>query len=503
MNTILKNSLRLALCLTAAAGLSCNLGAQIRLPVVIGDNMVLQQGKEVAIWGEGTPGRKISVKFGGQTVRTEVAQDSSWILRLAPMESSFEPRSMVISDGKTSLTLQNILVGEVWLASGQSNMEYRMDRKSNYLPPERGEDVQKRLFELGGDPRINVLFVERVIGVDTLPSDGWKSSDRESIAEVSAPAYFFALNLADSLNVPVGIISSSWGGSQIELWTASEVISSYVGSDPYIAPCFGIAPALYGSKFHSMIEPLIPYTLKGFLWYQGESNLLGNPVSFITYLDKQCLLMDSWRKLWGEEDLPFYHVQLAPYDYSRRKDPYPVSRDLLPRFWLMQQLLADLPHGGMALTIDLVDDTGDIHPPYKDEVGRRLALLALRNDYGRTDLTAKGPEFRCIEMLDGEIAVSFYNAAGLHTPDGKAPEGFELLTRTGRMLRPECRIDGEKVILVVPEGVEVGEVRFCWDESATTNLYNGAGLPAYPFIEYTGTAVWGSQDPELQDLWSR
>lgn len=193
----------LAICGTAAQ-------AQISLPKVIGDNMVLQQGKSVAIWGEGVPGKKVTVRFAGQSARATVAPDGKWSVSLAPMQASFEPRQMTISDGRSKVKLNDILVGEVWLASGQSNMEYRMDRPKNYVLQKHGEDVQKKVFEKGGDQRVRVLYVEKRNGTDTLPSDGWKKSSKENIAPISAPAYLFAIELADSLNVPVGVMSSSW-----------------------------------------------------------------------------------------------------------------------------------------------------------------------------------------------------------------------------------------------------------------------------------------------------
>ncbi len=272
--------------------------AQIGLPKVIGDDMVLQQGKEVAIWGTGIPGRKITVKFAGQTVRATADSAGNWSAKLAPMAGSFEPRQMSISDGRNTIRLKDILVGEVWLASGQSNMEYRMDRLKNYVLQKRGEDVQKRIFEQGGDSRVRVLYVEKRNGTDTLPSSGWHKSSRETVAPISAPAYLFAIELADSLNVPVGVMSSSWGGSSIEVWTPRKEILEYTASHPESAN-LRVRTSEFGSKFANMIAPMIPYTVRGFLWYQGESNFQNHPDRFKSYYDKQKILVNSWRSLWG------------------------------------------------------------------------------------------------------------------------------------------------------------------------------------------------------------
>lgn len=472
---------KILLCFAAAACLCCGSAqAQIGLPKIIGDNMVLQQGKEVAIWGTGVPGRRISVKFDGQNVRTTVGEDGKWMLHLAPMQASHEPGRMTISDGKTTVKLEGVLIGEVWLASGQSNMEYRMSRPANYVLQQRGEDIQAEVLEQGGDRRIRVLYVEKKVGTDTLPSQGWKPSTRETIAAVSAPGYLFAKTLADSLDVPVGIISSSWGGSEIEVWMPEEVISEYTAGHPE-SMNNRIRPSAFGSKFASMISPMIPYTIRGFLWYQGESNLIDNQESFVSYYDKQRLLVESWRELWGDSSLPFYYVQLAPYAYSQRRDRHPIGRNVLPQFWEIQQRLMDVPHTGMASTTDLVDRPGDIHPPYKHIVAYRLALWALRNEYGRSSLETLGPVFESAQVSEGKLELSFSHADGMKTSDGKPANWFQLIYSNGRSGSPEPVISGNKLIFSIPEGYRVEEIRFGWDETAMPNLMNGAGLPALPF----------------------
>ncbi len=473
----------------------CGAQAQIGLPKVIGDNMVLQQGKEVTIWGTATPGKTVTVKFAGQSAKAAVSPDGKWSVKLAPMPASFEPRQMSISDGRNTVKLKDILVGEVWLASGQSNMEYRMDRPKNYVLQKRGEDVQKRIFEQGGDSRVRVLYVEKRNGTDTLPSSGWHKSSRETVAPISAPAYLFAIELADSLNVPVGVLSSSWGGSAIEVWTPREKILEYTAAHPESAN-LRVRSSEYGSKFANMIAPMIPYTIRGFLWYQGESNFQNHPDRFKSYYDKQKLLIDSWRTLWGDDTLPFYYVQIAPHYYSQRESIYNVTRDMLPEFWELQYRLMDVPHSGMAATTDLVDEVSDIHPPYKHIVAHRLALWALRDLYGYKSLEVKGPELQSVTLGDGRIVLSFSHADGLKTSDGKSAQHFKIYQEYGKTLRPEPVISGNEVILEFDKGVNVAEVRYAWDECAVTNLCNAAGLPAKPFRYIFGCEPAGDDRDE-------
>lgn len=454
--------------------------AQISLPKVIGDNMVLQQGKPVAIWGQGVPGKRITVKFAGQSIRATVDADGNWTAELAPMTASFEPRQMSISDGRTSIRLKDILVGEVWLASGQSNMEYRMDRPASYVLQKHGKDVQEEIFGKGGDQRVRVLYVEKRNGTDTLPSDGWKKSSKESIAPVSAPAYLFAVELADSLNVPVGVMSSSWGGSSIEVWTPREDIMEYTAAHPDTKN-LRVRDREFGSKFANMIAPMAPYTLRGFLWYQGESNFQNHPDRFKSYYDKQKLLVETWRRTWGDDSLPFYYVQIAPHCYSQRESAYNVARDMLPEFWEVQYRLMEVPDCGMAATTDLVDEVGDIHPPYKHIVAHRLALWALRNEYGRSGIECLGPELQSVSLSGNTLTLNFTHADGLRTSDGEAVRWLKAYPDYGKTITPEAQIRGSEITVTLPQGFNIKEIRYAWDECAVTNLENASGLPAKPF----------------------
>lgn len=476
----MKARIILSILLTVAMAATSSAQQKLELPKVIGSNMVLQQGEAVRIWGQGIPGRKVRVSFDGQRKTAVVDADGSWSLSLDPMQADFTPKVMTVSDGKQRIRLENILVGEVWLAGGQSNMEYRMDRPKGYVLQKRGEDVQMEEYLKGGDERIRLLYVEKRRNVDTLPSKGWRTLSRESLGDMSAPAYFFAQTLADSLNVPVGVMSISWGGSAIEAWTPRDRALDFLRSHPD-SRNNSIRESEYGSMFASMIAPVIPYTVKGFIWYQGESNLINHPDNFHYYYDKQKLLVESWRELWGDESLPFYYVQLAPYTYSQRRDRYPATWDMLPQFWAIQQRLMDIPYSGMAPVLDLVDEPGDIHPPYKHVVGYRLALWALNKDYGRSYLETSGPVFKSARIEGDEIVLQFSHADGLRSSDGKPLSWFQILNSRGNFVRTTVEIRGNEVRIPAQKGLVNQELRFAWDELAMPNLVNSAGLPALPF----------------------
>ncbi len=458
------------------------LQASITLPAIIGDNMVLQQGKKVTIWGKADPGEPVTVKFGKQTKRTQAEADGKWLIRLDELKASARPAEMIISGSKTSITLKNILVGEVWLASGQSNMEYSMNNHLHYVRPERGEkEYLSQVFYGEHDSRIRILHVKKDLKQEDLPTEGWQMPDTTSLAAMSAAAYFFARTLLEELDIPIGVIASSWGGTPIENWTPEE---AYLSSSVFRKEIEN--HSLYGTRlghrFEKMILPMVPYTLKGFLWYQGEPNLtLGDRD---IYTEKQKLLVHSWRELWQDETLPFYYAQIAPHTYSqRRKDKIAHTWQALPEFWEAQtRCLEEIPYTGMIVTTDLVDKVSDIHPPYKWMVGERFARLALAHQYGKEDLVYSGPLFRTM-VVEGEKAILEFDhiGSGLITSDGKAPNWFQIAGKDGHFQKADAVIQGDKIIVTSQRVKEPVEVRFAWDEVAMPNLCNKEGLPAVPF----------------------
>ncbi len=460
--------------------------AEITLPKVIGDNMVLQQQKPVVLWGTADPGRTVTVKFRNQTVKTKADDAGKWRVGLDPLEAGKTPETLTISDGKSRVTLRNILVGEVWLASGQSNMEFPM--KNKYPGPAEGDDRLKIELESPDAPLVRVLYVEKKLNTDSLPSVGWQEIDKSSLAPVSAPAYFFAKKLAEELDVPVGFISTSWGGTLIETWTPEQAyLESPVFSGEVKNRRLDHNPV--GERFDKMVEPLIPYTLRGFIWYQGESNLMNGDI--LRYAEKQKVLIDWWRKSWNDPQLPFYYVQLAPHTYSQRRgDRFVCTWESLPEFWEAQALLMDVPRTGMVVTTDLVDNPREIHPPYKWIVGERLAAWALANDYGRTDLPHRGPQYKRMTFDGGNVVVEFdHVGGGLASSDGKPIGWFQVCGPDGRFRVADARIEGPDRIVVSSQQVtEPVAVRFAWDEVAKPNLVNQEGFPAVPFR--TNGAVW-------------
>ena len=458
----------------------CSLSAQVQLPKVITNNMVLQRGKPVAIWGTATPGEKITVIFAGQTKTAVTDTAENWMLKLDPMKASAEPRKMIIT-GSNTVILDNILVGEVWLCSGQSNMEYPLDRKTKkYTAPKKGEDLSAK--ELAGEknPLIRFLYVERKLS-PVLPTDGWKDCNDSTLRYITATGYFFAKELAEKLKVPVGIISSSWGGTRVEQWTPP---TSYQQSPLFKDTVSGrknfkIDGMIPGKMFEGMIKPLIPYTMKGLIWYQGESNLMIHDTT--TFVAKTKLMLDTWKSLWKDESLRFYYTQIAPYYYSKRKDKLAHGTDLLPYYWEAQAQCLAFPNSGMAVTTDLVDDLNNIHPSYKWEVGRRLSLWALAKDYGHK-VVYSGPLYKSMTMKKNRIELSFTEAgSGLISEDGKALTWFSIAGADHKFYLAEAVVKGKKLIVSSKDVPNPVAVRFAWDETAMPNFCNNEKLPVSPF----------------------
>ncbi len=467
------------------AGVLATSAQQLRLPKVISDNMVLQQGKSLPVWGEAAPNADVEVQFQKQRVRTTADEHGKWQVQLEALKATHAPQRLTVRSGKEQLAVDNVLVGEVWLASGQSNMEYSMANHPKYAKPRRGDrDYQQKAYESADNPLIRVMHVQKNLKPDTLPSHGWKPLSQESLKPVSAAAYFFAEMLADSLQVPVGIISSAWGGTAIEAWTpvegytSSPLFAGQVEREKYLGP------EEIGKRYQKLIAPLIPFAMRGVIWYQGEQNLIMGDLDI--YTAKQRVLIESWRKQWADESLSFYYVQLAPHIYSsRRNDVTPKTWETLAHFRKAQEMtMYEVPRTGMVVITDLVDKLSDIHPPYKWEVGYRLARWALANDYGR-DVVCKNASFDSMEVKDECLIVTFKDVAGgLKTLNGGAPDWFWIADKQGRFFKAEAELIAPDKVALRQERIRRPiAVRFGWDETAQPNLCNGAGLPVLPFKE--------------------
>ena len=456
--------------------LLCNIcKAEVVLPRVLGHGMVLQQNKPVIIWGTASAGEQVSVKFGTQQKQTITDASGKWKVILNPLTASKVPSVLTIS-GTNTIRLNNILVGEVWLCSGQSNMEYTMRKNSKIKnrPVVEGHNPVDEL-EYANNPNIRLFWVSRKELAKPDPQHkGWSVAKDSALRSFSAAGYFFAKELYSQLDVPIGMISSAIPGSALEPWAPAAAFaeSEYfkdkpVGNDP-------------GKFYEPMIRPLVPFAIKGFLWYQGETNCFLKET--ISYTQKMEVLINSWREAWKEQTLPFYYVQIAPFKYSESKGEVSLTKESLPEFREAQTLALKIPNTGMIVTTDLVDNLDDIHPGFKWEIGRRLALIALNKDYGFKKIVASGPVYHGMKIKRNTISLSFDSkGSGLLSKDGKPLSGFEIAGSDGKFVPAMAVIKGKKVIVSSPEITEPKNVRFAWEETAQPNFYNREGLPARPF----------------------
>ena len=449
--------------------------AQPSLPKILGNDMVLQQKKPVPIWGTAGAGEKISVRFKQQIKTTVAGADGRWKIMLDPLTASAKSADMKIS-GKTTITLHNILVGEVWLCSGQSNMEYTMRKNSKVVKTDSSADSPIDELKRARNPNIRVFLVtsKNLRAPDSL-HQGWSVARDSTLRSFSAAGYFFAKELYAKLHVPIGVISSAVPGSAIEPWLSGTIKA---GNDP---AAFNSTIAMDSSepgKFYpTMIKPLAPFAIKGFLWYQGETNCFQNETIEYTY--KMNLLINGWRSLWQSE-LPFYYVQLSPFYYSKNKGKYPLDEETLPKFWEAQTLAMDIPHTGMAVINDLAKSPDDLHPMGKWEVGRRLAQWPLAKDYG-LKVIPSGPRFKKMNIDGSKIILQFdYTGKGLMSKAGPLT-GFTIAGSNEQFVTANAVIEGDKVIVSSPTVTNPVNVRFAWREDAQPNFFNKDGLPAIPF----------------------
>ncbi|MBS1660467.1 MAG: sialate O-acetylesterase [Bacteroidetes bacterium] len=413
--------------------------------------MVLQREGPVPVWGTGVAGSMVTVRFGEQVRSVKVDGQGKWRVELGAMAASEVGRELrVVDDAGGEKVFKNVLVGEVWLCGGQSNMEYTMRKNSKFSKgPEEEGNANIRIF------LVKTSYSKRGTVVS------WDSAMGKSLRDFSAPGYFFAKELYARLHVPIGVIANAVPGSAIE---------------PFLPEENGDTARSRGKFFSTMVKPLAPYALRGFCWYQGETNCFMSDT--VRYPDKMKLLINSWRELWERPEAPFYFVQIAPFLYSH--DTHNVYTE--PAFWEAQGKALVLPKTGMVVTTDLVDSVQDLHPAYKWEIGRRLALWALAKDYGQT-LVYSGPVYKNFLVKGRKVEVLFDEVgSGLVSHDGKALDWFEVAGADGKFVPAKAKIEGKNKIVVEASGVRSPvAVRFGWNESAQPNLYNKEGLPAMPF----------------------
>ena len=430
----------------------------LSLPYIFGNNMVLQRDVLIPVWGTARPGAEVIVWFGGEGRRWYADSNGHWRIDLPAMPASDRPTVMKVTSGSDTVLMRNVLVGEVWLCSGQSNMEYSMRKNSKFEKAEHGSGPPDEL-EKADNPAIRIFLVHTNYSKsDEHIRRSWDTAAGAPLRDFSAAGYFFAKSLYRELGVPIGVISNAVPGSAIEPWLPDT-----------------------GKFYQTLVKPLAPYALKGFCWYQGETNCMMNDT--LRYPGKMSTLIDSWRRLWGDSALSFYFVQIAPFYYSRSNGGNQAhAPELEPAFWEAQARALSLPHTGMVVTTDLVDSATDLHPAYKWEVGRRLALLALAKDY-KKDVVCSGPVYSGMAVRGRGIELSFSGVgSGLMSHDGQPLTWFEIAGRDGRFVPATAVIDGADEVLVSAKGVRSPKaVRFGWNEAAQANLFNKEGLPAMPF----------------------
>ena len=455
--------------------------ADVVLPKVISSNMVLQRDAKVPIWGKADVGETISVNFAGQSISTVADDEGKWSVTLKPLKLNTQAAEMVVA-GKNKITLSNILVGDVWLCSGQSNMEYPLDyRLKKYAAPAKGDNVALAELSASKSDQIRYIYAEKQTGTKDIKSVGWITPNDSVLRYVSAVGYFFGKNIYEQTKVPIGIISSSWGGTTIEVWTPTWAYEKSGFFAPFAKEkAFKIDGTEPGSKFESMIQPIVPFAVKGMLWYQGETNCMKEDQA--TYPEKVKVLIETYRSLFRNPQMPFYYVQIAPYLYSTRtKDSKQHTETLLPEFWVAQEKCLSIRHTGMVVTTDLVDKLSDIHPSYKWIVGNRLAQLALAKEY-KKKVEYNGPKYKKMKLKGKEVVLTFDDvAAGLVSADNQSLTWFEVAGKDGVYVSAKAEIKGKKVIVSAEAVANPVNVRFAWNERAQANLFNSAGLPALPF----------------------
>ncbi|MDA7790649.1 sialate O-acetylesterase [Opitutales bacterium] len=459
----------------------------VTLPNVIGNDMVLQRDLPVPIWGWAEPNEIVSVAFAGQTKETKANAQGKWMVKLDKLSANFKPAVLSIK-GSNEIKLQNILVGEVWICSGQSNMEWQVSRCAN--PQEEIANAKHpniRLFDVPGHT------------VHPLPQSkgngNWKVCTPASISSFSATGYYFGRRLLKELNVPIGLIGSNWGGTRIEPWTTLDgfksvpELSDQAKSVAAYTKDTKVKGGTPSAIYNSMVHPLTPYAMRGAIWYQGESN--GKEGT--TYYHKKHALVKGWRKAFQNPNLGFYWVQLCNW---KQPGKTPGGGDGWAKLREAQTQALDLKHTGMAVIIDLADahNPNDIHPKNKQDVGWRLAQWALHQTYDKNELVPSGPLYSGYEIKGNQIQLSFKNTGkGLMVgkkvgldPTQQIKDGtlkhFSIAGADKKWHWADAQIVGDKVVLSSKEVISPTAARYAFTMNpADANLYNKEGLPASPF----------------------
>lgn len=442
--------------------------AQIELPAIFGDHMVLQQQTDAGIWGKASPGKTVKVvtSWNKKSYSTTADKDGNWKLKVQTPAAG-GPYSIDISDG-SKLTLKDVLIGEVWICSGQSNMQMPMTGYNN--EPVYGSN---EAIATSSNQSIRLFSVDRVKSLNReadFPGK-WLSCTPENVAEFSAVGYFFAEMIQQAQDVPVGVINSSWGGTRIEPWISEAGIKNFDWvSLPDKNKEGELSPQTPTVLFNAMIAPMVGYAFRGGLWYQGESNR-NQPAEYEKLMSG---LINNWRSEWGIGDFSFYYVQIAPFDYG--------TSGVNSAFLREAQLKASdvTPNTGMASTMD-VGEKKSIHPANKKVVGERLAYLALAKTYGQKGIEYSGPVLKEMKVDGPVVKLSFDHADKGLTTYGKKLENFTIAGENKRFVPAEAFIKGKEIILFSPMVDKPVAVRYAFEDFVIGELFNTQGLPASSF----------------------
>jgi sialate O-acetylesterase len=486
--------------------------AEVTLAPLFVDGLVLQRDKPIPLWGEADPGEKIALSFHGQRRESTAGPDRRWIAIFDPLPATAEPATLTV-EGRNSLAVRDVVVGEVWLCSGQSNMEW---------PVARAQDAAREMAA-ANFPLLRHLTVERTVAAAPsarVGTSGWRAATPQSVGAFSAVAYFFARDLHRKLGVPVGIVHASWGGTPIETWMSPAALArdpafrvvgerwdrtlaefparqaayeqaaagwprlesaarargkgahdAFLRQNPRPYPPPGPGhPWMPASLYNGMINPLVPFALRGVLWYQGENNV-ERPAEYAPLFRA---MIEAWRLHFGQGDVPFFWVQLAGFKY-----PWDRTGMLAAHLRAAQAEALTLPATGQAVAID-VGHPHDIHPLDKQEVGRRLALLAKHRVYGFVG-DDSGPVFAGAAREGAALRVRFTQVAGGLIAYNKPVQSLQL-AGADRVFHPATgRLERDTLLVASPLVREPVAVRYAWQNAPEANLYNGAGLPAAPF----------------------
>jgi len=423
--------------------------ADVRMPPIFCDHMVVQHDAPMPIWGMAEVGEKVTVRFAGQSHTETTDPQGKWLIRLDPIQVSAEGRILTISSNRgANLKINDVLVGEVWFCAGQSNMEMGLGEVANgTVEIGRAEYPGIRLFQV----QINHWQVCTPASIAQGNGTGY---GLDGAGGFSAVGYFFGREIHNTLRVPVGLINVTAGGTLLDQWMAPD-----------------------GAQYQEKVAPIVPLAVRGLLWYQGEADCANHKSA--TYAERFKAFIEGWRRVWEQEDFPVYYVQVAPFNYVKHNSVRTPFE--LPLLWEAQASALTLKNNGMAVISDL-GEVENIHPVQKEGVGHRLALLALAKTYGKQDLVCSGPVFRSMKVEGNSVRIFFDGTgSGLASRDGKPLTWFEIADESGKFIVADALIEGQSILVSSKELSRPVAVRFSWNQVAQPNLINVEGLPAAPF----------------------